>query len=193
MKKLVITLYLTLIIILAAATILEKMYGSLFASSSIYSSWWFSLLWGILALGGTAYLFQQKLFKRPVILLLHLSFVLILIGAGITHFFGLQGTLHLRQQEEANGFLDQDNRQVHDLPFTLSLESFQVENYPGTSSAMDYVSVVNVTAPDHLQEQMHISMNHIGSHQGYRFYQSGYDEDGLGTILSVSYDPGAYA
>ena len=34
-----------------------------------------------------------------------------------------------------------------------------------------------------------ISMNNIAKYRGYRFYQADYDEDGAGSILSVSHDP----
>ena len=70
------------------------------------------------------------------------------------------------------------------LPFQVGLESFDIEYYPGSRRPSDYVSVVTFDG-----EPVTISMNHIGKRGGYRFYQSDYDDDGAGTVLSVNHDP----
>lgn len=171
-------------VILAIATIIEKSKGSDFAFSKIYGSWWFIALWGILAAVSLAYIIKVKLHKRPVTFLLHLSFLLILAGALTTHLFGIQGTCHVRMEESTNLYLDRESNLIEKFPFQIELKRFQVENYPGTASPMDYVSVISID-----NQEISISMNHIGECQNWRFYQSGYDEDGAGTILSVSHDP----
>ena len=56
--------------------------------------------------------------------------------------------------------------------------------YPGTQTPMDFVSRIEVEG-----QRYQVSMNHIADVRHYRFYQSAYDEDGRGTILSVSFDP----
>ena len=183
LKYLVFTLFLLIIIVLISASFIEKIESSSTAFSLIYGSLWFTILWSLLVITGVIYIIKCKLFKRPITFVLHMSFVLILLGAGITHFFGIQGSTHLRKGETTDYFITSDHR-INKFPFTLNLIDFQVENYPGTLSAMDYVSIIKAEDKD-----MQISMNHIGQHRGYRFYQSGYDSDGEGTMLSVAYDP----
>ncbi|MBN1893140.1 cytochrome c biogenesis protein CcsA [bacterium] len=83
------------------------------------------------------------------------------------------------------------------LPFSLTLEDFRVERYPGSRMPSSYASDVVLTDPSrNLIRPYPIYMNHILKHRGYRFFQSSYDEDEKGSILSVSHDPGtpvAYA
>ena len=82
--------------VLVTATVLEKIYGTDFAAAHIYGAGWFAALWGVLTLAALACLFRRKLWRRPAVLLLHLSFAVILAGASVTWLFGRQGTLHLR-------------------------------------------------------------------------------------------------
>ncbi len=75
------------------------------------------------------------------------------------------------------------------LPFSLKLNDFIMERYPGTNSAASYASEVQlIDHRDNLAENHRIYMNHILNYQGYRFFQSSYDNDELGTYLSVNHD-----
>ena len=77
------------------------------------------------------------------------------------------------------------------LPFSLKLEDFQLERYPGSMSPASYASeVVLVDEEMGINEPFRIYMNHVLDHRGYRFFQSSYDQDEGGTILSVNHDPG---
>ena len=89
--------------------------------------------------------------------------------------------MHLTVGTEVGTFIDQDSKRVIELPFTLCLDSFRVEYYPGTEAPADYVSYIRGAEP--------VSMNRILSRQGYRFYQSSFDDDKEGSWLSVNYDP----
>ena len=80
------------------------------------------------------------------------------------------------------------NQQTRVLPFSLSLDSFRVVYYPGTEAPSDYKSYVSYKVNGKWKEEV-ISMNHILSVKGYRFYQSSYDPDLFGSWLSVNYDP----
>lgn len=78
------------------------------------------------------------------------------------------------------------------LPFALHLTAFDLERYPGSQSSASYASQLMV-----LDEAgdfpYRIFMNNVLDHRGYRFYQSSYDTDEQGTVLSVSQDrPGTY-
>ena len=75
------------------------------------------------------------------------------------------------------------------LPFTLKLRDFIMERYPGTNSASSYASEVTLTDPrTNLERDQRIYMNHILDYDGYRFFQSSFDQDELGTYLSVNSD-----
>jgi len=76
------------------------------------------------------------------------------------------------------------------LPFNIRLNDFVLERYPGSSSPSGYKSIVvlnDKTAG--VEKPFEIFMNNILKYKGYRFYQSSYDTDEMGTILSVNHDP----
>lgn len=181
MKKLALISYVLMIVVLAATTFIEKYHGSTFVSTHIYHSGWFIILWGLLALS-TLIIFQKKqLWKRLPVFLLHASFLVILSGALVTYLFGQKGYIHLIKGEDTTCFVESDSREIKELPFSLKLDSFRIKYYPGTEAPADYISSINGYDP--------ISMNRILQIQGYRFYQSSFDENGNGSWLSVNYDP----
>lgn len=78
---------------------------------------------------------------------------------------------------------------VIELPFQVQLHDFVMERYPGTNSAASYMSVVQLVDPrEGINEERKIFMNNILVHDGYRFFQSSFDQDELGTYLSVNHD-----
>ena len=78
------------------------------------------------------------------------------------------------------------------LPFSIKLIDFELERYPGSMSPSAYSSQVELTDKEKGIEAMpyKIFMNHVLDHRNYRFFQSSYDQDEKGTILSVNHDPG---
>lgn len=77
------------------------------------------------------------------------------------------------------------------LPFALKLIDFQIEKYPGSMSPSSYASEVElIDKKEGLVMPYRIYMNHVLDYKGYRFFQSSYDTDEKGTILSVNHDPG---
>lgn len=77
------------------------------------------------------------------------------------------------------------------LPFSIGLRDFQLERYPGSMSPSSYASEVSVIDPAKNEKfDFRIYMNHVLDHQGYRFFQSSFDPDEAGTVLSVNHDPG---
>ena len=76
-----------------------------------------------------------------------------------------------------------------ELPFSIKLNEFQLERYPGSNSPSSYASEVTLIDPEeNLEMPFRIYMNHVLNHRGYRFFQSSYDPDEKGTILSVNHD-----
>ena len=79
------------------------------------------------------------------------------------------------------------------LPFSIKLVKFDLERYPGSNSPASYASdVVLIDAEENINEPFRIYMNHVLDHRGYRFFQSSYDQDEKGTVLSVNNDPGTF-
>lgn len=180
-------LYTLLMVCMGGATVVEKIHGKEYVGENIYGTWWFITLWGLLAIVSLFFLVQRKVHKRVAVFLLHISFVVILAGALITHLTSLEGVVDLRIDNDVTVFVDKEHNVCH-LPFRMRLKSFDIQTYPGTDATMDYRCIIEVKREEHT-EQMCVSMNNIGKADGYRFYQSSYDDDGQGTHLLVAHDP----
>ena len=75
------------------------------------------------------------------------------------------------------------------LPFSLKLNEFQLQRYPGSMSPSSFASEITlIDTKNQIEKPYRIFMNNILEYQGYRFYQSSYDQDEKGTILSVNHD-----
>jgi len=75
------------------------------------------------------------------------------------------------------------------LPFSLRLDDFQLERYPGSNSPSSYASEVTVLDNSkNIKMTCRIFMNNVLNYRGYRFFQSSYDPDEKGTVLSVNHD-----
>ena len=174
LKRLIFTLYILLVVCIGFATVVEKYRGTAFVGEHIYGAWWFSALWAVLTVASLAYIMKQHLYKRMAVMLLHLSFVVILVGALVTHLTAQRDTIHLRVG----------------IPYHLTstsqitLKEFRIINYPGTDAPLDYQSVIL-----HGNEQVLVSMNKVGNIDNYHLFQQSYDSDGAGVSLGLSYDP----
>lgn len=189
LKRIAFCLLGILLFVLTIATILEKVNGTEFVNNHIYSSVPFIILWGSTALASLLYMIKRKLYRQWTTFLLHLSFILILVGAFVTWIDGEQGTLQLKLGEKTMSFINKGGEK-RTLPFSISLEDFEIIYYKGTRAPMDYVSRITVSAENNSESlEGEISMNKIFSFMNYRFYQSGYDANGQETVLSVSHDP----
>ncbi|WP_321518187.1 cytochrome c biogenesis protein CcsA [uncultured Bacteroides sp.] len=187
-KQIPFGIYIAIIVCMAMATFVEKVYGTDVTFSLIYNSWWFICLWIFLTIAGFLYMLKKLHYKCKAPFLLHSSLVLILAGALVTHLTSVSGIIHLRKDLPTKIFMEKKGDIIHFLPFSIMLNEFRIQNYPGTEAPMDYVSLVTVTE-NNSQTKADISMNHILTHRGYRFLQSSFDDDGKGSYLSVNYDP----
>ena len=181
------SLYTLLVVCMGFSTIVEKFCGKTYVSEIIYGSWWFAALWGLTAIVSMLYLVRKKVFRRFAVMMLHTSFIIILIGAMTTHVTSREGTLHLRKGEAVAAFTDNEGVACA-LPFDICLNDFEIVHYPGTDAVMDYKAHIIVDS-NGTEEEACISMNNIGKFADYRFYQSSYDADGQGTVLLVAFDP----
>ena len=168
-----------LIAMMMAASVIEKLRGAETAQALIYHHPVFFVFWAVAAVSGLALLVRRIGWKRPATLAMHAAFVLILVGALVTHLTGQSGSMHLRAGEPSATVELEDGSSL-ELPFALELKEFRIEYDPGTRHVADYISELSDAT---------ISMNHILKRDGYRFYQADYDEDLQGSILAVSHDP----
>ena len=189
-KKITTALYVLIIVLMAAASIIENYNGTPFAHQYIYGSWWFSIVWALLAGFGIAYLLKQKVRKWDI-LLLHLSFIIILAGALLTHILSYSGIIHLRGDQPTNQYsemISMGRTEKHTLPFYVRLDKFDIKYHSGTEAAADYTthfSIIDGSNTIHAK----VSMNRIFNYRGVRFYQASYDTDNMGSYLSVNSDP----
>ena len=185
LKNLILVVATAIILILITATIVESSKGTAFVRQHIYTSAWFVVLWAALAVVAAVYIVLRKN-KSNVstsVLLVHASFLVILLGAFTSWNMAESGTIHLRQNETTSTMKDEEGK-TKELGFEVSLKNFNVVNYPGTDAPMDYVTTLTANT-----QEIKVSMNNIGSFNGYRFIQSGYDSDMQGTTLGVYHDP----
>ncbi|MGX2983021.1 cytochrome c biogenesis protein CcsA [Helicobacter sp. 23-1045] len=277
---------------IAVATFIENDYGTNAARVLVYNTWFFNFLhlWLLISLCGILVRYKLWQRKKYASFLLHLSFVIIILGAGITRFFGVEGIMHIREGESASSFTSSeiylnmlvisDGRKFEislptnisyvskkmlnekiafgdlafvikstaitklnsekndttskmdgaifyqnkeypftligggmsgkdavislddgtniivnwgskdvDLGFEIALEKFILERYPGSNSPSSYKSIVFLRDGG-AEKKYEIFMNNVMDYRGYRFFQSSYDTDEKGTILSVNNDPG---
>ena len=182
-------LILALIASMAAGTVVEMRHGNDYALSHVYGSWWFVALWALLALGIIVMMITRKSWKRPVVCALHSSILVILLGALLTMTSGQHGEMTLKPSVATNQFTIEKHgsSRTETLPFSLTLDRFEVETYPGTHTPMDFVSYLQIHDGGTTTDAK-ISMNNILKYRHYRFYQSDYDEEG-NSVLSVAHDP----
>ena len=283
----------TLMLIFAAAigtaTFIENDFGTLAAKTIVYNARWFEILLLVTAISLIGSVFKYKLIprKRYMVLFFHLAFVVMLAGAGITRYFGYEGTMMIREGESSNQVISDNpyfqlgindghmyyqidkshlftefrkNRFHHtyhfgdqectvrfsqfipndkesasavildlayhgnhkeitllggegmmgqpvsvtidgvtftlaygskiiEIPFRIHLRDFQLERYPGSQSPSSFASEVTVLDPrKNVEMPYRIFMNNILNYGGFRFFQSSYDKDEKGTILSVNHD-----
>lgn len=185
LKNLILVVATAIILILITATIVESSKGTAFVRQHIYTSAWFVVLWAALAVAAAVYivLHKNKSNISTSVLLVHASFLVILLGAFTSWNMAESGTIHLRQNETTSTMKDEEGK-TKELGFEVSLKNFNVVNYPGTDAPMDYVTMLTANT-----QEIKVSMNNIGSFNGYRFIQSGYDSDMQGTTLGVYHDP----
>lgn len=282
------------------ATFIESAHGSPAARASVYGTWWFEVLhiWLLLSLIGCFISSKAWQRKKYASLVLHFSFIIIILGAGITRYFGFEGSMPIQEHTSSNvifssepyvliqgferasqsiegveialnstkprqyditffgkemtlslsdigerknefgmpyqalsldlSFVDSkegdttlDSRvqifqsqlgdmpsftridkgeyvffaawgsKAHTLPFSIYLQDFVLDRYPGSNAPSSYASFVQVQDPqDQSTHDAVIFMNNVLDYGGYRFFQSSYFPDESGTILSVNNDPG---
>lgn len=275
-------LLLLFIISFGLATFVENDFGTFVARRYFYLALWSKIVWILLIINliGVFVIRRLYTFRKLHVSLFHSGFIVILLGACVTHIFGYEGTMFIANGETSNSMTTQNNQltmvretpldtvkktmiwksdpkknrpllsientdlyfntirenmcldfslkhdyQIHnillvpssdstvlerkkffaslalgdtvynfslapeviELPFSIRLDSFKLQRYPGSGSPSSFSSFVQLTN-DKETIPYHIYMNNILSTQGYRIYQSSYFTNEQGTILTVNKD-----
>lgn len=121
---------------IAVATFIENDFGTSAAKLAVYNAKWFEVLLFITSINLVGSLFKYKLVsqKKWTVILFHVAFLIIIAGAGITRYFGYEGSMHIREGQSANtiksytSFLDYRvdvNDQSHNFSEKLVLSSYK--------------------------------------------------------------------
>ena len=146
-------LFIAFALSMAVATFIENDFGSPVAYSMVYGTKWFELILLLLATNLIGQLIIYKLFRRAKLptTLFHLSFLLLILGAAITRYFGWEGTMHIREGEEQTECYSTDKYityAVKEADGTVS--SIRSDKYSLTAvSADEYSKMIKVNGNDY--------------------------------------------
>jgi cytochrome c-type biogenesis protein CcsB len=122
------------LVAIGGATLLESSYDIQTAKIMVYNALWFEILLVYLTLNLVANIFRYKMFQREKIATLsfHLSFIVIILGAGVTRYFSFEGMMIIREGESSTVVHSSDpyvTLRVHDgkMQFVYSKKLFLSE------------------------------------------------------------------
>ncbi len=173
----------------AVGTFIENDFGTVEAKALVYNAWWYQLSLFLISLNLIIVIDKTKMYRVKARTLFHFAFVIILFGAALTHYFGLDGMMHIREGEKSNIIMIGEKKV--ETPFYIALKEFTLTRYPGSRSPSEFYS--ELTVVDEVNKHTfdsEVYMNHTLNYGGYKFFQTSYDTDEKGTKLSVNKDPG---
>jgi cytochrome c-type biogenesis protein CcsB len=173
----------------ALGTFIENDFDSARAKDIVYHSHWYSLVFLLACINMVLILIKAKAKMLSARTIFHLAFILILVGAAITHFWGIEGSMNIRKGDKSN--IIQLEQEKIEIPFYLALKDFDLTRYPGSQAPSEYSSkVIIIDEVNQVEFDAEIYMNNTLTYGGYKFFQTSYDTDELGTQLTVNKDPG---
>ena len=168
-----------LVTVLIAATLIDNVYGLSFAVGQIYHSPWFIALWALLAVTATAYILRSQ--RRVSLILLHASFVVVLLGAFVSFLTSKRGDMAISQGGVPASMFEMSDGTLQKLPFRMQLADVDTK-YSDNGTVSGYS--VSIMADSTLHT---LSLNTPVKINGYQFCIKGVNEEGVS--LLVSYDP----
>ncbi len=178
-------------LMMAVGTFIEESMSTTAAKIIIYYSPSFIFVQILLVINFILALIQKRFIqdKRWGMIILHSALIVILVGAMTTHIFGKEGTVNIREGEKSNIMVIHTSKGVteHVLPFTIELKKFNLIRYPGSQSPSSYESDLKIYYDNEVIETK-VYMNNVFDIKGYRLFQASYDDDEMGTVLSVNQD-----
>ncbi|MBP2832847.1 cytochrome c biogenesis protein CcsA [Aquimarina sp. U1-2] len=107
--RLMAILFIVFAVSMGVGTFLEDAYGTTAARIWVYNTWWFEAIMVFFAINFCGNIVRFKLYKKEkwATLLLHLSFILIIVGAFITRYISYEGVMPIREGETTSTFLSE--------------------------------------------------------------------------------------
>ncbi len=105
--KLMALLFIVFAVAMAVGTFVENSYTTLTAQEWIYNAWWFEVILAFFVINFIGNIFRFRLLRKEKLttLVFHLAFILILVGAFVTRYFGFEGIMPIREGEVENTML----------------------------------------------------------------------------------------
>ena len=172
-----------LVAVLIAASLLGRIYGSSFAIDNIYHSVWFIALWAVTAVAGMVYIMRVS--RRATLVVLHTSFVVVLLGAFTSFLTSRHGEISIAQDTVPASMFEMPDGTLEKLPFRLQLASIETVGLASDDVPSDYIA--HIVADDRSGQAMYVvSLNSPAIIKGYQFCIKGVADGALS--LLVSYD-----
>ena len=130
-SKLTLACLIAFALAMGTATFIENDFGTQTARTMVYDAFWFELLMLVLGLNFIGNIFKYKLWRKQKwpILLFHLAFILILVGAAVTRYTGYEGVMRIREGESSNTIISDRNYLQLDIPGGRDTIRFKEELY----------------------------------------------------------------
>ena len=172
-----------LVTVLIAATLIDNVYGPSFAVGQIYHSSWFIALWALLAVTAMGYIMYTA--RRPSLVLLHTSLVVLLLGAFISFLTSKHGTIELAQDGAPASMYETVDGSLEKLPFRLQLTS--IDTVASMNRRQSAAYIAHMVADDKEQvTEYTLSLNSPARIKDYQFCIKVMDDGALS--LLVTYD-----
>ena len=107
--RLMAVLFILFAVAMGVATFIENDFGTQTSKALVYNTWWFELIMLFFVINFFGNIFRYRLYKKEkwAVLMFHLSFLLILIGAGVTRYIGFEGIMLIKEGESTDKFLSE--------------------------------------------------------------------------------------
>ncbi len=91
------------------ATFIENDYGTQASKALVYNAWWFEVLHIVFIVNFVGNIFRYRLFRKEKlsVLIFHLAFIFILLGAGITRYISYEGYMPIEEGQVSNLMLSE--------------------------------------------------------------------------------------
>lgn len=170
-----------LMLVLIAATLSEKLYGSSFALNGIYHSPWFIALWTVLAVSAMTYILWAS--RRTTLILLHASLATILLGALVSFLTSQHGNILLAKDTVPASMFTTSENTLEKLPFSLQITHIDTVYSKKDGQPVDYRA--HIVADNRKESHRHIvSLNNPMKIDGYSFCIKGADNGNLTLLVA---------
>lgn len=173
---------LLLAMLLIAATFMEKYYGTAITTSHVYHSPLFIATWAVLALSAMAYVACVS--RQVTLIILHVSLVIVLLGAFTSFMTSKRGELLLSRNAVPASMFTTADGDLEKLQFRITLE--QIEIHRIESEVTDYHARIAVQDDEH-EHIMRVSLNSPVTIDGHSLCIKSVSDGHVS--LMVSYDP----